>query len=394
MDDKKKLEQFKKNRKCQRGQVTKILNQIEDFEQKADYELKLNALKIQLELKRQELKKLDNEILEVTTESDTELTSEVETAETYQFNIIEGVEKIKLILRSKELKSETMNEAYVPVKEAPLTARLPKIELPKFTGNIIHWMPFWQSFEATIHRRKDLSQIEKLNYLISLLEEDAAQAVRGFALTAENYEDILKVLKNRYGNEERIVEHHIRKLLSLAPVKDSSNLGELQRLITEITTHIRSLKNLQVSPNQCSEILCTKIKELIPEEIMIIYERQKEAGKCSTEDLMEFLNKEMQVREKAKPPTVLDPTAKVFKPRSSAPQNFRQPLFLAPRTGLSRTRPWVPRIPGQQWSPRAPTQQHSYRSVQPVVPPVSEKSKITCYKCGRIGHYSKDCRSS
>lgn len=346
------MEQLKKSRKYLRGQATKLLNNIDDLAKKPEYKLQLNTLKIQLESKREELKRLDKDILASTPDSDPELVSELETADSYEFNIIEGIQRINVIVGTKEEKEKKDESVHVRVKEAHLTARLPKIELQKFNGNIIHWMSFWQSFEATIHNRQELSPIEKLNYLISLLQGEAAQAIEGFALTAENYEDIIKVLKDRYGNTERILEHHIRKFLNLKPVKDASNLGELRRLITEISTHIRTLKNLKMPPSRCSEILNTRIKELVPDEIMILYERQRKEEICNTDDLIDFLNKEMQVREKVKLPTALDPTASVFKPRSRAPLSWKNPPFFAPRTGVRRPRPWTWRVPGQQGAPR------------------------------------------
>lgn len=47
--------------------------------------------------------------------------------------------------------------------------KLPKLEIPRFSVNIMKWSEFWESCEATIDRNGSLSDIEKSNYLNSKL---------------------------------------------------------------------------------------------------------------------------------------------------------------------------------------------------------------------------------
>ena len=58
-------------------------------------------------------------------------------------------------------------------------AKLPKLVLPKFRGDITQWQSFWDSFNSTIHTNPQLSQIDKFNHLHSLLEGQAARAIQG-----------------------------------------------------------------------------------------------------------------------------------------------------------------------------------------------------------------------
>ena len=35
--------------------------------------------------------------------------------------------------------------------------KLPKIEVPTFDGNILHWPTFWEQFEVSVHDKDSLS---------------------------------------------------------------------------------------------------------------------------------------------------------------------------------------------------------------------------------------------
>ena len=48
--------------------------------------------------------------------------------------------------------------------------RLPKLELPKFSGDVLKYFAFWQQFADSIDSRENLSDVSKYNYLQSCLK--------------------------------------------------------------------------------------------------------------------------------------------------------------------------------------------------------------------------------
>ena len=54
-------------------------------------------------------------------------------------------------------------------------AKLLKLVLPKFKGDVTKWQNFGDSFNSSIHTYSQLSQIDKFNHLHSLLEGHAVQ---------------------------------------------------------------------------------------------------------------------------------------------------------------------------------------------------------------------------
>ena len=48
--------------------------------------------------------------------------------------------------------------------------KLPKITLPRFSGEVTKFRAFWDSFESAVDKNSSLSAVDKFNYLNALLE--------------------------------------------------------------------------------------------------------------------------------------------------------------------------------------------------------------------------------
>ncbi|VDN01123.1 unnamed protein product, partial [Onchocerca ochengi] len=106
-------------------------------------------------------------------------------------------------LEKDDRKEEVTQQKMLTQTANHLTANLPQLPLPIFSGNPNQWRGFWSSFEAAIHLQ-NIPNIQKLNYLIACLKGDALQAVRGYDITPENYDVIRKVLTEKFGQSHTI----------------------------------------------------------------------------------------------------------------------------------------------------------------------------------------------
>ncbi len=83
--------------------------------------------------------------------------------------------------------------------------KLPKLVLPKFRGDITSYRTFWESFESAVHKNVYLSNIDKFNYLLSLLEGNALRAIKGLAVTDGNYQAaIIAFYRSASGNRNKL----------------------------------------------------------------------------------------------------------------------------------------------------------------------------------------------
>ena len=116
------------------------------------------------------------------------------------------------------------------------------------------WKSFKETFEAVVHRRTDLTNIEKFTYLRSLLDKTALQAIEGFFLTAENYTAAWRLLNERFGNEQISISSYMNKILNISPVY-LPNVRSFRELYGNVESNVRALENFGVSYEQFGSLL-------------------------------------------------------------------------------------------------------------------------------------------
>lgn len=152
----------------------------------------------QLQRKEELIAPLDAKILEATVENDA---IEAEILQTEKINTTISTAKAKI---KNRLRSVTVRETSAPPPssdrhvEHARVRRLPKLELPQFSGNPLLWQSFWDIFEASVHTNNSLTGVQKLSYLRSQLQGEAARVIAGFQLTNTNYEHYVNLLKERF----------------------------------------------------------------------------------------------------------------------------------------------------------------------------------------------------
>ncbi|XP_037778187.1 uncharacterized protein LOC119574962 [Penaeus monodon] len=179
--------------------------------------------------------------------------------------------------------------------------KLPKLELPKFKGDVTLWQSFWDQFKTHVHD-SDIPVIAKFSYLQSLLEGDAKGVVKGLAHTEANYQIACDMLKERFGRHEHIKFAHVQALLnykSSVKGKGPKYVSSLWNLRDELLTHIRSLEALGVSGEQCEVFLTPIILACLPEELRMEWAREGSGHESDLSWLLHFLQREIERIERS-----------------------------------------------------------------------------------------------
>lgn len=299
------LDKLTHKRGTLRTLTSKLITRIENTLSESEVTLELlEELKAQISEKQLNLRKLDSEVEALLTTDLIE--KEIEASESYQEKIIACSSKIssriKYILRSEEKKSgvnETKTEQILAVT-GEHKIRLPKLTIDKFSGDSSSWLSFWSQYENAIHNNKDLTAIDKFNYLHSLVSGTASNAISGFSLTRDNYTEAVELLKARFGRKDLVINAHISKLLNLEPVKNSNNTFALRRLYDSIEIQIRNLNSLEVTSGTYGTLLTPILLRLIPNELNLEFNRMRKSKEnFDVKELIDFLRQEVECRETA-----------------------------------------------------------------------------------------------
>ena len=382
------LAKKKRIRAGHKASATKTISRIEDIlaTETPDKE-RLSLLRLTLNEKLETIKALDSEVIELI-DDETMLADEIEQADGYKESVFNALIKIDRITKAPAARATSSpTEAPPTERRTPppdsrsSRVRLPKLQLHSFSGDLTKWTSFWESFESAVHNNNDLTDVEKFNYLTSLLERSAREAVSGLALTATNYHEAIDTLKKRFGCKQQIVNKHMDALLHVEAVSSSQNTRALRRLFDNISCHIRSLKSLGVDSDSYGSLLCPVFLNKIPADLQLIVSRKVSEDEWNLDLLMTAIEEEITARE-----------------RVSAGQSrpsIRRSEYKSPPTATTL-------VSGETSSTQMPccycNQPHPPSDCNTVTQVEARKQLLRrngrCFSCLRRGHLSRDCRST
>ena len=169
-----------------------------------DYE-RLDVILQLLDGKQRSLSEIEQEVLSLCEVE--AIDEEIERSEEVTASILHLKGKIKNASKantSTQQHVESFQAATQLVNQNVVRTRLPKLSLPKFRGDVTKWNTFWDSFQSAVHRNEGITNIDKFNYLKSVLEGSAARAIEGLTLTEANYGAAEEILQERFGRPNRL----------------------------------------------------------------------------------------------------------------------------------------------------------------------------------------------
>ena len=83
-----------------------------------------------------------------------------------------------------------------PASASTKRAKLPKLELTRFNGDILAWPSFWQKFKSLVHSA-DIPDVDKLTHLDNILDGEAKASIQGLSITGENYKVAIEILEKQ-----------------------------------------------------------------------------------------------------------------------------------------------------------------------------------------------------
>lgn len=384
---------LKRKRKTIRGNITRFSTEINNL--KDDYliehvEYTCNRLTTVLN----EMKTVDNDIHHLC--SDEEYANDIKQCESYTDIAELAIFKARKIIQRQlsptmnnfpaltndNLATNLKSSITTPVTQS-YTVKLPTIKLEPFKGDIEEWQSFWEQFTSSVDSNPNLSVIDKHVFLRGYLHDEPKRLVDGISIVADTYETTKKLLMDKYGDKNRIIQAHLDFLENLTPIRNPSPTS-LNEVYIECNRRLQALRALGEDVDAYGRVLTPKILRVFPDDICrrwIIYAKRQEIAEGNITRLIQFLSEEVEgaiTTNKIKGSFAPD------YPLKSSLENFN-----VHSKAVSRDKKISPFCPFCEIAGHWPQQCNSVTDIDTRI----QKLKATnrCFLCTNRGHTQKSC---
>ncbi|XP_065371866.1 uncharacterized protein LOC135963802 [Calliphora vicina] len=211
--------------------------------------------------------------------------------------------------------SHSRNETFA------LQARLPKIDLPVFSGDYLTWMSYQDMFVSLVHNNSGLTDVQKFCFLKNSCKGTPLDIVNEYPATDSSYNLAWTALQNRYHNKRKIVDTIFKKLFSISASDGSSK--SIQTILDTTRTSIALLRTLEVNTEGEHAMLIYMTVNKLDIQTRKEWEQSLNASTQipPIEDLFKFLEATFRTLETISDQTESNPNASFSKPKNPQQQN-------------------------------------------------------------------------
>ena len=237
----------------------------------------LNDLNLQIQAKFDNQEILETDILQ---------------SEEFDDKLVQQLDQIDRFIKSitPAVRGTTSTSSTITRSTPPLTtAKLPKLDLPTFSGDYLPWTSFFDLFTGAVHNNGTLQNSQKLQYLKASLKGDAAKLLASVTITDANYSVAMKMLRDRYQNNRMILRAHVHAISTQKQLTNET-AKDLRQLVETVEEHRLALENMGQPNDQQDIFLVYLVTEKLPADTRKFWELSTPGTDPQTyNDLKKFL---------------------------------------------------------------------------------------------------------
>ncbi|HBK83129.1 MAG TPA: hypothetical protein DDZ41_05955, partial [Flavobacterium sp.] len=182
--------------------------------------------------------------------------------------------------------------------------KLPKINIPVFSGDYMEWQSFYDLYLSTIHEKDYLTCSQKFQYLKSLLRGEAEALLRHYSITEANYREALEKLVQRYDRKKHTINVFIKRFIEQSKIT-TPTAATIRTLWDSADEVIRGLKALGPNAEERDPwLIYILVDKLDPETRSLWAQATVDKDYPSIRELFEFLSRRTDALESIKPAVV------------------------------------------------------------------------------------------
>lgn len=126
--------------------------------------------------------------------------------------------------------------------QAVKTAKLPKLVITKFRGDLTDWPRFWSQFETEIDKA-EIAGVTKYSYLKELVDPKIRTEIDGLPFSSEGYERAKNILIRKYGQTSEVVNAYVENIMSL-PTIGGTQPARIPDFYEKLFFNVQSLETM------------------------------------------------------------------------------------------------------------------------------------------------------
>ena len=159
------------------------------------------------------------------------------------------------------------NPGNPPPEHTPMTS-LSRLKVPTFGGDLMEWPAFWLKFEPLVVNNRHLQEHERLMYLEEALGNEPLKTIRGLLNTGASFTKIIKTLKDRYDDNNVIVDTLCLRLIHLkAPSYQLESLIDFRAEYHNLTGALENRVDLAAAHYMIRAVLASKIPREVRDQL-------------------------------------------------------------------------------------------------------------------------------
>lgn len=252
--------------------------------------------------------------------------------------------------------------------------KLPKINIPVFSGKYSEFMSFKDLFLSLIHRNSSLDDVQRLHFLKTQVKGEAEQLIRHIPITGANYKKCWELLTSRYENKRFLCNAILKRLFGQRTMNGESAQA-LKELLDNTSDCVHELKNLGIAVESWDLILIHIVSQKLDQETRKQWELHANQSSLDLPSLKMF-NEFLECRFRAL--EFVEPTKNKAKANNS-------PKVLHTTSNANIT------------CPHCNENHKLYSCSQFAKENVAKRQEIVkalnlCYNCMGNNHFGKSCR--
>ncbi|KAL0851644.1 hypothetical protein ABMA28_007416 [Loxostege sticticalis] len=242
--------------------------------------------------------------------------------------------KIMDVLRSDQSSSSSNSNSGCNIK-------LPPIELPSFDGKTQNWPKFYESFKSNIHNNNQLTDSQRVQYLVGKLTHDALKVTAGIVPTGETYNIIWESLVKKFQDKRALGTHYLNNILDSKGCINTSN--SLDTFIGMYSSSVAALKQLGIEDLSDFFLFHCALRKIDSQTVQAFELAFRSKEIPSYNDLVSFVQDQAKILQRTSnngSARASNSGASASKPstnQSSRPQTYKS--FVASNEGVPTTSP-------------------------------------------------------